>query len=298
MTDPIRTPAQPPSPPIPDQPPAPPAPALPPPAPLQRATTRVAARSGWRVGLALVACLALVVVAGVAMGASPAPSGASPSASPRANAKTLPAPAGRAWQRGSSLGPVFGLGPIGRPFRGAIRGATTITAVDGSSLALKTADGWTRTITVGSSTAITKGGQAITLSSLKVGDQIRFQERREGDGSYTITAIEVVLPTTAGRVTSKTSTTITIGRPDGSSQTITVDSATTYRVRGVGKASLVDVAVGMALVAQGTPGSGGSFTASSVAAGAPGRPMGHLGPLTPPRPGSPSGPPASPLSNE
>ena len=44
-----------------------------------------------------------------------------------------------------------------------------------SFLSLKTADGWTRTITADSSTPITKGGQTIALGDLKVGDQVAFR---------------------------------------------------------------------------------------------------------------------------
>ena len=76
-------------------------------------------------------------------------------------------------------GPMFG-------FRGGFPGADvgfrdiTITAIDGSSLSLKTEDGWTRTITVTDTTTITKGGATITLGDLAVGDSIRFrQEQRE-----------------------------------------------------------------------------------------------------------------------
>ena len=53
-------------------------------------------------------------------------------------------------------------------------GGVTITAIDGSKLSLKTADGWTRTITVTTDTTITKGGQAIKVGDLDVGDKHRL----------------------------------------------------------------------------------------------------------------------------
>ena len=82
----------------------------------------------------------------------------------------------------------------------------TISAIDGSNLSLKTDDGWTRTIAVGSSTTISKGGQTIAVGDLKVGDQIVFGESKATDGSYTITAIKVVLPVVGGQVTPSAAT--------------------------------------------------------------------------------------------
>jgi len=69
--------------------------------------------------------------------------------------------------------------------------AITITKIDGSTLSLATTDGWTRTIDATGAT-ITKGGQTIALTDLKVGDQINFREARQSDGSYKITTIVVV----------------------------------------------------------------------------------------------------------
>ena len=77
----------------------------------------------------------------------------------------------------------------------------TVTAIDGSNVSLKTEDGWTRTITVTSDTTITKGGQTIALSDVQVGDEIRFAQTRNADGTFTITQIHVVMPTIGGQVT-------------------------------------------------------------------------------------------------
>ena len=221
-----------------------------------------------------VACVALIVSAAVAMGASPGPSssGAGPAGSnaPVASAK----PHAEGSQKPGRGAFKFKLGGGSVPFAfggrglGLGRGGVEITTIDGSSVSLKTVDGWTRTIQVTSSTQITKGGATITLADLAVGDSIRFGQKRNADGTFTVTRIDVVLPTVAGIVTAKTNSSITIRQRDGSSATIHVDSATTFRVQGVtGTAKLSDVAVGMGLIADGQKNADGSLNAARVLAG-------------------------------
>ena len=112
-------------------------------------------------------------------------------------------------------------------------GEITITAISGSDLSLKTADGWTRTITVTADTTITRAGTTITVADLKVGDEIRFAQTRNADGTYTVTKIQLVIPSVAGQVTAVDGSTITVKRFDGTTQTIHVDASTTYTVAGV-----------------------------------------------------------------
>ena len=235
-----------------------------------------------RVGVITGSALLVLVGVAAAMGASPAPSsdptsavGADPSASasapaPAASAKpnsadpngTTPRHAGRMG------GPMFG-------FRGGLPGIDgafrdiTITAIDGSKLSLKTEDGWTRTITVTDSTTISKGGATIGLGDLAVGDSIRFRQHKASDGSYTVTAIVVVLPTVAGEITKIDGNTITVTQPGGTTATIHVDSATTYRLAGGsgGAGSLADLKVGMVIAAEGTQRSDGSLDAAAVMGG-------------------------------
>ena len=217
-------------------------------------------RAGVIVGTGLVVALG----AAVAMGASPAASGA-PSASA---ATTVPA-AGS----GSDLhgGPGFMPGGPGADFgrggpgKGDGRGfgQISVTAISGSSVSLATDDGWTRTITTTSATTITRGGVAAALADLAVGDEIHFHQTRNADGTYTITAIEIVLPHAAGTVTAVGADTITITLRDGTSQTITTTETTTYRT-GKAAGTRADVKVGTVIVAIGEKGSDGSLTASSV----------------------------------
>ena len=170
-------------------------------------------------------------------------------------------------------GPGFGRFGFGVPGLGGGRGSgsvfgpITVSAIDGSSVSLKTADGWTRTIVVDGSVKVTKGGAAATLGDLKVGDEVRLGQTKGTDGTFTVTSIDIVLPTVFGEVTAKTADSITIKRPDGTTSTIHVGSGTTYRVGGVDDATLADVTVGSFVVAQGTERSDGSLDATSIGSG-------------------------------
>ena len=224
-----------------------------------------------RVGVITGSALLVLVGAVAAMGASPSPStgvGADPSAgasAPAPAASDTPAsdPNGTKRERPGSPGGFGG-------FRGGFPGLgfhdITITAIDGSSLALETEDGWTRTIAVTDSTTITKGGATITLGDLDVGDEIRFRQERATDGTYTVTAIVVVLPTVAGEISAIDGNTITVTQPGGTTATIHVDSDTTYRLAG-GAGSLSDLEVGAVIVAEGTERSDGSLDADAIRGG-------------------------------
>jgi hypothetical protein len=209
-----------------------------------------------RLGI-VVGTAALVVVGAVAaMGASPSPS----TIGGEANLLAAVAP---------------GTAPdVATPFANGFRGgfgrggfhAITISAINGSNLSLETADGWTRTITVDSSTTLSKVGESITLADLAVGDQIAFSQERQSDGSYTITAIKVVLPTIGGEVTAISGNTITVTGRDGTTGTIHVDGDTTYQVNG-DTGALTDISVGSFVVAQGTLRTDGSLDADAVHSG-------------------------------
>jgi len=222
------------------------------------------------IGLVIVACFVLAVPVVIAMagpqrdgssaavGASAAPT--APAASPksdedRGKAKGL----GRGWDN-------FNIGNNGnhgnKGFGSPGRGPITIRSIDGSALSLGTDDGWTRTITVTSSTVITKGGQPITVGSLKVGDEIRFSQTRNADGTYTINAIMVPTPVAGGEVTAVDATTITVKGKGGTSRVITVDGSTVYTF-GSAPGTKADVKVGVRVDAQGTV-SGDTFTAITV----------------------------------
>jgi hypothetical protein len=211
-----------------------------------------ASHSPWR-PLALIGALLLTAVALVAFAVGVASGGSSTAqAAQAAQATTIPGH--------PELGPGW-YGP------GSLRGsagqvAITITKIDGSKLSLQTTDGWTRTIDA-TGAAITKGGQTIAVTALKVGDQINFREARQSDGTYKITTIEVLVPTASGTVTAVGAGSVTITQSDGSSKTLTLTGSTTYSEAGatVSKSAVV---VGVRISAQGTVDSAGSFTATAI----------------------------------
>jgi len=172
--------------------------------------------------------------------------------------------------------------PFAHGFRGGFGRAgfheITIAAINGSSLSLETTDGWTRTITVGADTTLTKAGETITVADLAVGDQIGFNQERQSDVSFTITAIKVVLPTIGGEVTAVANNTITVTGKDGTTGTIHVDGDTTYAVDGTTGETLSDITVGSFVVAEGSLRADGSLDADRVHSGMRGFRDGHGGP--------------------
>ena len=174
-----------------------------------------------RATLVLVVCLVVAVPVILAFASSPPPStsavGASLDPSAATDATTEPSKGlgnqdgkkdRREWtSRGRLNG---GPGKNGH-------GNVTITAINGSDVPLATDDGWKRTITLTSDTIITMGGATVTVGDLDVGDQIRFLQKRNDDGTYTVTRIVVPTPTTGGEVTAVSGDSITIKQRDGSS---------------------------------------------------------------------------------
>ncbi len=225
-----------------------------------------------RIGAVVVAGLALVVSAALTMAASPAPSAGAPAASPQASGGGggVGPSIGSPWG-GMGMGRHGGFGMMGpggfgkgeRGLGGPGFGQITIAAINGSSLSLKTADGWSRTITITSSATITRGGQTISASDLKVGDEIRIRETRDSSGTFTITAIDVVLPHVDGTVSAVTGSGFTVKANDGTTTTVEVTGSTTYQL-GRSTGSKSDVKVGVLVDVQGTRASDGSLTATAV----------------------------------
>jgi len=145
---------------------------------------------------------------------------------------------------------------------GAMGGAISVTAIDGTKLALKTDNGWTRTIDASGAT-VTKDGAMVALSALKVGDRIAFRETRNADGTFTITAIEVIQPAVAGTVASISGSTVTVTQRDGTTAKVALTGSTTYQLAG--QAATKDAVVaGAQIVARGTLATDGTLTATSV----------------------------------
>jgi len=151
-------------------------------------------------------------------------------------------------------------GPGG--MRGAMSGAISITGIDGTKLALKTDNGWTRTIDAAGAT-VTKDGATAALSALAVGDRIVFRETRNADGSFTITAIQVIQPAVAGTVASISGSTVTVTQRDKSTSKVVLTGSTVYRLAGA-TATKDAVVAGAQIVARGTLATDGTLTATSV----------------------------------
>jgi hypothetical protein len=139
----------------------------------------------------------------------------------------------------------------------------TIKAISGSNVTLATADGWTRTIAVTGSVALTKGGQTIAVSGLKVGDQVRFSQTRNADGTYTVDAIAVVVPSVRGTVSDVSSSGFKVTTRDGSVWTIALNGSTTYQY-GPGSGTIADVKNGIVALVQGTTTGDNALTALTV----------------------------------
>ena len=218
-----------------------------------------------KLGIVALAIVALVIPVMAVMAASPDPSTTTPASSAAASPKALPSagtqrddnskPGDKTdGNRGSLKG--FG-GGFARGF-----GGVTITAIDGSKLSLKTEDGWTRTITVAADTTITKGGQAVKVGDLDVGDSIVFRQKRNDDGTFSIVAIVVPTPKASGEVTAVTASSLTLKGRGDQTRTITLNGSTAYQL-GKAKGARSDVKVGSRVVVEGTV-SGDTFTALTV----------------------------------
>ena len=226
--------------------------------------SRVRRRDLARIGVLAGACVALALSAVVVLAASPVPPVVQPAASPKvAQPGKLDRPALKALR---AFGFGFGFGFGGERGGGGLssvgRGGITIAAIHGTSLDLKTDDGWTRTITVGSSTKITKAGKTAAVTDLAVGDKIAIRETKNADGSYTVVAIAVPTPVVSGTVTAIGPTSLTLKLRDGSTRSVTLTGSTTYRL-GRADGTKADVKVGSLVIAAGSA-AGSTFTASSV----------------------------------
>lgn len=218
-----------------------------------RATTRTS--TAVKIGLLIAALILLAIPVVMAMTANS--NSVAPHNQLAAGATAAPSPE-HAGKPNGGPGDGRGKGPRGGPIRGPI----TIRAVTDKQVSLASDDGWTRTLTVTSTTVITKGGVTIAVTDLKQGDEVGFKETRNADGSYTVVAINVVTPKAGGVVTKIDGNDITVTQRGGTTRVITVTGSTVFK-RGAAVAAKTDIKIGDAIDAQGTI-SGTAFTAISV----------------------------------
>jgi hypothetical protein len=252
-----------------------------------------------RAGIALGVALLVVIGSAVALGASPSAGGPS-GAGGQAAASSSPGP-GKGPREGHGFGPggfdpgMGGFGGLVPGFLGPGKGGhgfgqITISAISGSDLSLRTDDGWTRTITIAPDTRITRGGAPATAADLKVGEAIRFRQTKNADGTFTIRAIDIVLPRAVGTIAAVGTSSITITDRDGASATVHLGSGTTFRVQGVENATAANLARGMVVLVVGERRADGSIDATSVLAGTL---RDHVKGPKPDRPGPSANPEAS-----
>ncbi len=136
-----------------------------------------------------------------------------------------------------------------------------VKAIDGGTLTVSR-DYLTGTIVTTSSTAYMRGKDKVTLADIKVGDQISATGTANSDGSLTATRINVIPPTTGGKVTAVSGNKITVTRNNLFGTIIT--SNATVVTRGGQPAKLSDITVGSTIAVQGTPNSDGTFSATRI----------------------------------
>jgi preprotein translocase subunit YajC len=125
--------------------------------------------------------------------------------------------------------------------------AGTITAIDAHSITLKTRDGQTAQVALDDKTQYRKGREAAALGDFKVGDMVFVRgektsenawqaavvgSRGQNDGSGGNFAEGMGKRFIAGEIKSIDGTQLTIQRPDGVTQKISVDEDTSFRKNG------------------------------------------------------------------
>jgi hypothetical protein len=160
------------------------------------------------------------------------------------------------------FGPGAGIARGGRMGGGRMLASISIATIDGTKLALTTADGWTRTIDAAGAT-VRKSGNSVDLATLEVGDSIIFDQVRQADDTYKVTAIQVVLPHADGTVKSVNDSSVTLAQRDGTEKVIQLTGSTTYQLASAA-ATKAALTVGAVVDAEGTTATDGTFTATLV----------------------------------
>ena len=162
----------------------------------------------------------------------------------------------------------FGQGMPGGMDRGGPGGigqnSITIASIDGTTLGLVTADGWTRSIDT-AGIVLTNDGATIPVTDLLVGQSVKVDETRNADGTYTVTGIETAPTRVSGTVGTVGTDSFTIVKSDGTSVTVSVSATTTFSAVGSTSAgSLSSLTAGQSVSAQGALQADGSIAATSV----------------------------------
>lgn len=154
-----------------------------------------------------------------------------------------------------------------------------VASVSGSTITIADPQGFERTVVASSSTKVTEAGSASSLSAVQPGTFIEAIGTVASDlTDLDASAIRVVLPMVAGKVTAvdQATGTITIqplalrdtsGSGASTTSVQVTTSASTRFVSRTGSTTLGGIAPGDLVVASGTPGSSGTFAALEVRVG-------------------------------
>jgi hypothetical protein len=145
--------------------------------------------------------------------------------------------------------------------------AATVDAIDGASVTLATADGWTKTIDV-TSVPITRGGSPVTVAELAVGMRMRVAERRGDDGSWQVTRLAVVLTNARGSVASVGDDGFQLTTDGSASITVRTSDDTTWLSGCQPGGDLASLQVGAVVVVRGVAAEDGSIDATAVSVAA------------------------------
>jgi hypothetical protein len=125
--------------------------------------------------------------------------------------------------------------------------AGTIAAIDANTITVKTRDGQTAQVTVNDKTEYRKDRATVKLSDFKVGDMVFVRGEKTGDHTWQAAAVAsrsgdrggaddfregMGKQFIAGEIKSIDGTQLTVQRPDGVAQTISVDENTSFRKDG------------------------------------------------------------------
>ncbi len=142
-----------------------------------------------------------------------------------------------------------------------------VTGLTSSTITVLDREGTSTTYAVTSTTTVTRDRQRLTLSAVKIGENVHVAVRF-ADGAIAVT-IDIVPATIAGEVAAVSDDTITVTGPNEEIGTIVVSGSTTFVMSG-GAASLSDVTVGSFVFAEGSLGSTATtIDAASVGIGQP-----------------------------
>nr|MDQ2725437.1 DUF5666 domain-containing protein [Actinomycetota bacterium] len=175
-------------------------------------------------------------------------------------------------------------GPGGPGGKGPGGGGGTITAINGSTLTLRTENG-TETVDTSASTTYSKEMQTVSFSTLAVGDVVHVGAAPPsttasgtstppvpGTGTVNATIVTVVEPSLGGRVSATGNDGYTLVGRDGRQFTVTTTGSTRY-YNGTTQASPSAVAVGDHVMAEGNQDTLTHLTADVISVGpAPGTP--------------------------